>query len=185
MQVSSRTSVRPGRPPPIRRGTPASASCTFRQGIVVSKDGGALEPMLSSVQARCRRPRRKRHAVVELGRARRPDRRVRASCSRATSPGAVNATAPNPVTNEQFTKALGKALHRPTVLPVSGLRHPHALRRDGRGDAPRRPAGASRATPRRGLRVLRADDRRRARKHLLPALTETRPECGAQALSLW
>ena len=32
--------------------------------------------------------------------------------------GAVNATAPNPVTNEQFTKALGSALHRPTVLPV-------------------------------------------------------------------
>ena len=35
--------------------------------------------------------------------------------------GAVNATAPNPVTNEQFTKALGKALSRPTVLPVPAL----------------------------------------------------------------
>jgi uncharacterized protein len=32
--------------------------------------------------------------------------------------GAVNATAPDPVTNAVFTKALGKALHRPTVFPV-------------------------------------------------------------------
>jgi uncharacterized protein (TIGR01777 family) len=32
--------------------------------------------------------------------------------------GAVNATAPNPVTNAEFTKALGAALHRPAILPV-------------------------------------------------------------------
>ncbi len=32
--------------------------------------------------------------------------------------GALNATAPNPVTNAAFTKALGEALHRPTFLPV-------------------------------------------------------------------
>lgn len=32
--------------------------------------------------------------------------------------GAVNATNPVPVTNREFTKELGKALHRPTLLPV-------------------------------------------------------------------
>jgi len=32
--------------------------------------------------------------------------------------GAVNATAPNPVRNEELTRALGRALHRPTLLPV-------------------------------------------------------------------
>jgi len=32
--------------------------------------------------------------------------------------GPVNATAPTPVTNAEFTRALGKALHRPTVFPV-------------------------------------------------------------------
>jgi uncharacterized protein (TIGR01777 family) len=32
--------------------------------------------------------------------------------------GAVNLTAPNPVTNREFTKALGAALHRPTILPT-------------------------------------------------------------------
>jgi hypothetical protein len=32
--------------------------------------------------------------------------------------GIFNATAPNPVSNYRFTKALGKALHRPTILPI-------------------------------------------------------------------
>ena len=35
--------------------------------------------------------------------------------------GVVNATAPNPVTNRVFSKALGKALGRPAVVPVPGL----------------------------------------------------------------
>lgn len=38
--------------------------------------------------------------------------------------GALNATAPHPVTNAEFTKALGEALHRPAFLPVP----PFALR---------------------------------------------------------
>ncbi len=32
--------------------------------------------------------------------------------------GVLNATAPNPVTNAQFTHALGRAVHRPTILPT-------------------------------------------------------------------
>ena len=32
--------------------------------------------------------------------------------------GAINAAAPEPVTNKQFAKALGRALHRPAVAPV-------------------------------------------------------------------
>jgi uncharacterized protein len=38
-----------------------------------------------------------------------------------TVTGAVNATAPNPVTNKDWSKALGKALGRPAVLPIPGL----------------------------------------------------------------
>jgi uncharacterized protein (TIGR01777 family) len=34
--------------------------------------------------------------------------------------GAVNATAPEPVTNKAFSKALGHALHRPAVAPIPG-----------------------------------------------------------------
>ncbi|WP_375483553.1 TIGR01777 family oxidoreductase [uncultured Jatrophihabitans sp.] len=36
-------------------------------------------------------------------------------------PGAANLTAPNPVTNAEFTKTLGGLLHRPTILPVPGF----------------------------------------------------------------
>jgi uncharacterized protein (TIGR01777 family) len=34
-----------------------------------------------------------------------------------TISGPVNCTSPHPVTNREMTKALGQALHRPTILP--------------------------------------------------------------------
>jgi NAD dependent epimerase/dehydratase family enzyme len=40
-------------------------------------------------------------------------------CVQATNlHGPVNAVAPNPVTNLEFTKALGNALSRPTIFPL-------------------------------------------------------------------
>ena len=35
-----------------------------------------------------------------------------------TVTGPINLTSPNPVTNAEFTKTLGKVLSRPTLLPV-------------------------------------------------------------------
>lgn len=39
----------------------------------------------------------------------------------ATVSGVVNATSPNPATSKDFSKALGRALSRPAVLPVPGF----------------------------------------------------------------
>jgi hypothetical protein len=35
--------------------------------------------------------------------------------------GVVNGTSPDPVTNKDWSKALGRALHRPAVLPIPGV----------------------------------------------------------------
>ena len=35
--------------------------------------------------------------------------------------GVVNSTAPNPVTNKVFSKALGRTINRPAVLPIPGF----------------------------------------------------------------
>jgi len=35
--------------------------------------------------------------------------------------GTINASSPNPATNKEFSKALGRALNRPAVMPVPGL----------------------------------------------------------------
>ena len=43
-----------------------------------------------------------------------------AACNPQVS-GPVNATAPQPVTSADFARAIGKALHRPAVLPVPGF----------------------------------------------------------------
>jgi uncharacterized protein (TIGR01777 family) len=45
-----------------------------------------------------------------------------------TTEGPYNVAAPNPVTNAAFTKALGKQLHRPTVLPAPAFAMKAVLR---------------------------------------------------------
>ena len=35
--------------------------------------------------------------------------------------GPVNLTAPNPVTNQEFTSALARALHRPALFPAPAI----------------------------------------------------------------
>jgi uncharacterized protein len=61
--------------------------------------------------------------------------------------GVINATAPNPVTNREFSKALGRAVGRPAVLPVPKLAVA-ALRGGEIADAV---AGGARVLPRRAL----------------------------------
>ncbi len=43
------------------------------------------------------------------------------SCQNESVSGPVNGTAPNPVTNREFTKTLGCVLKRPTIFPMPGF----------------------------------------------------------------
>ena len=90
----------------------------LRTGLVLARDGGALPKML---------PPFKLFAGGPVGSGRqywpwihRDDwiALVRWVIGQSTVSGAVNATAPNPVTNAVFAEALGAAMHRPALLPA-------------------------------------------------------------------
>ncbi len=62
--------------------------------------------------------------------------------------GACNATAPEPATNAEFTRALGETLRRPTILPV-----PKFVLRAILGEAASAPLASQRAVPARLLEL--------------------------------
>jgi uncharacterized protein len=61
--------------------------------------------------------------------------------------GTINATAPNPVTNKELSKALGRVLHRPAVMPVPGF----AVSLLRGSELAERVKGGQRVVPRRAL----------------------------------
>ena len=90
----------------------------FRTGIVLSPEGGALKQMLLPF---------KLGLGGRIGNGRQwwswisIDDEVGAILhvlDDSAQHGAVNLTAPNPVTNEQFTRTLNRVLRRPTLLPT-------------------------------------------------------------------
>ncbi|MBU4262811.1 MAG: TIGR01777 family oxidoreductase [Proteobacteria bacterium] len=93
---------------------------TLRTGVVLDKDGGALAKMLTPFKlglgGRLGNGRQYMSWIhindligIMLHAARNQEVR-----------GPINAVAPNPVTNREFTAALASALHRPAILPVPG-----------------------------------------------------------------
>ena len=92
-----------------------------RTGVVLDGTGGALKQMLRPFRAGVGGP-------VAGGRQYMPwihsgdvvGIYLRALDDAAWS-GPVNATAPEPVTNKEFSRALGRALHRPAVAPLPAL----------------------------------------------------------------
>jgi uncharacterized protein (TIGR01777 family) len=92
-----------------------------RTGVVLDTRGGALAKML---------PPFKMGAGGRLGDGRHWMSWIHAddlcamyrfAVETPTVRGAINGVAPNPVTNTEFTKALGAAIHRPTIFPMPAL----------------------------------------------------------------
>jgi uncharacterized protein (TIGR01777 family) len=89
-----------------------------RIGVVLTKRGGALKKMLLPFQSGLGGPIGNGRQwmswivledLVRILASALNDQRMR---------GPINAVAPQPVTNREFTKALGSALHRPTLFPL-------------------------------------------------------------------
>lgn len=93
-------------------------TCLLRTGIVLGKNGGALSKMLLPFKAGL-------GGKIGNGRQWMPWVHlddligiILFCIDNDIIKGAVNGTSPSPVTNEEFTKKLGKALKRPTVFPM-------------------------------------------------------------------
>lgn len=119
----------------------------FRTGLVLSKDGGLLKELLLPFKLGVGGPIAGGDQymswihiddVVGLILWALDDRRVW---------GVINGTAPNPATNRDFSKALGRELHRPAVVPVPRF----AIAALRGGDLADAVAGGARVLPRRAL----------------------------------
>lgn len=90
----------------------------LRIGLVIDAAGGLLQRMVLPFKLGLGGPfGRGQHWMSWIHR----DDLVRLICHAIATPGLsgpVNATAPEPVRNSDFTRALGKALNRPAVIPV-------------------------------------------------------------------
>jgi len=101
-----------------RASSPQTRVVCIRTGLVLEKDGGALPQMLPPFKLGAGGP-------VGSGRQYWPWIHradwiglVRWTLQTAAASGPINATAPNPVTNREFARALGRALHRPAFMPA-------------------------------------------------------------------
>jgi len=90
----------------------------IRTGVVLDKNGGALTQMLTPFKLGLGGPIGSGkhwfswiHIDDEIG-------IILLALDNPQAVGPMNATAQHPVTNKEFSTALGRALHRPTILPV-------------------------------------------------------------------
>ncbi len=89
-----------------------------RIGVVLAKEGGALKEMLTPFKLGVGGTVGSGDQYLSWIALDDLVKIIHFALENETLNGAVNATAPNPVTNETFTDTLGKVLHRPTIIPI-------------------------------------------------------------------
>ena len=102
----------------LKAARPGVRVALLRTGLVLEKGGGALPEMARPFRffaggpigsGKQYMPWIHRHDYVEM---------VRWIVDTPAVTGPVNVSAPHPVTNAEFARALGRALHRPALLPA-------------------------------------------------------------------
>jgi hypothetical protein len=105
----------------MRAASPRTRVVCVRTGLVLERDGGALPKMLPPFwlgaggkvgSGRQYWPWIHRQDWIDL---------VRFAIRTAAVAGPLNATAPNPVTNADFARALGRSIGRPSFMPTPGF----------------------------------------------------------------
>jgi uncharacterized protein (TIGR01777 family) len=93
----------------------------LRTGVVLDRHGGALARMLPPFRLGVGGPVAGGRQYISWVHPDDIAGLVLAAIDREDWSGPFNATAPEPATNAEFSRELGRALHRPAVLPVPGL----------------------------------------------------------------
>jgi NAD dependent epimerase/dehydratase family enzyme len=93
---------------------------SVRTGVVLEHSGGALGKMLPPFKLGIGGPVAGGHQFVSWIHVEDVVGIVLAAIDDEHWHGPINATAPEPQRNRDFSKALGRALHRPSLLPVPG-----------------------------------------------------------------
>jgi uncharacterized protein (TIGR01777 family) len=100
----------------------AGVRCTFvRIGVVLDREGGALAKLLTPFKLCVGGPVAGGRQWMSWIHHEDLTGLLLLALDRDDVDGPLNGTAPNPVTNRQFGKALGRALHRPAILPTPGF----------------------------------------------------------------
>jgi uncharacterized protein (TIGR01777 family) len=92
-----------------------------RTGVVLSEAGGALEKMLTPFKLGVGGPVAGGGQYVPWVHLDDVVGGLLFALDTEAASGPVNLTAPAPVTNRELSRALGRALHRPAVMPVPGF----------------------------------------------------------------
>jgi uncharacterized protein (TIGR01777 family) len=92
-----------------------------RTGVVLDRAGGALGKMLPAFRLGVGGPVAGGHQYMSWIHAEDVVGMLLAALQDERWSGPINATAPEPVTNREFSKALGSVLGRPSLLPVPGV----------------------------------------------------------------
>jgi len=92
----------------------------LRTGVVLDRDGGALAKMLPPFRLGVGGPVAGGHQYISWVHPDDLRGMMLAALEDERWEGPVNATAPEPLRNREFSKILGRVLGRPTLLPVPG-----------------------------------------------------------------